>query len=98
MSYTVRITTNGDHSIMRPEMDLDRIFSLGASKTGAGAAASVQLVAEVAGVKTNLDPALSITNASPKAWPNDYTNTGRRLVTVSGLNGADDVLTVEVGQ
>ena len=97
MSYTVQITTNGDHSILRPEMDLRRAFTLGASKTGAGAGATVQLFREIAGVKDNLDDALVVTTAAAKSWPNEYTPNGKRGVVVTGMAG-DDVLTLEIGQ
>lgn len=95
-SNSVRL--NGTYRFGGAELDRHRDFCLGASKTGAGAGATVQLFAEVAGVKTNLDTALSITNASPKSWPNEYTLVGTRGIVVSGLNETDDVLSVEVGQ
>jgi hypothetical protein len=98
MGYQITITTNGDHSIIRPEMDLRRPFTLGASKTGAGAGATVQLYRQIAGVKDNLDAAQSVVNATPKSWANEYTPNGDRGVTVSGLNGTTDVLTLWIGQ
>lgn len=94
---TKTITANGDYTLdFLSTLPRERPFEMGASKTGAGAGATVQLWGEIAGVKTNIDSAQVITNAAPKAWPNRYSPNPRRGVTVSGLNGTDDVLTLEV--
>lgn len=93
-----RVTLNGTYYFERTGLDVARTFTFGTSKTGAGAGATVQLFREVAGVKDNLDAAQVVTNASPKSWPNEYTLAGKRGVTVSGMNGGDDVLTLDIGQ
>lgn len=95
---TSDIRANGTYLFGGADLDRARPFTFGASKTGAGAGATVQLFREVAGVKDNLDDAQVVTNASPKSWPNEYTLNGKRGVTVSGMNGGDDVLTLDIGQ
>lgn len=93
---TITIAANGDHYIPLELLPANRAFEIGAKKVGAGATATIQLWGEIAGVKTNLDSAVSVTNASPQVWPNNYTPNPKRGVTVSGLNETDDVLTLEI--
>ena len=93
-----RITANGTYYFERLGLDVTRTFTFGAFKTGAGAGATVQLFREVAGVKDNLDGPLTVTNASPKSWPNEYTLSGKRGVVVTGLNDGDDILVLDLGQ
>lgn len=93
-----KIKANGDYVLRRDNLDLNRAIILGGSKTGSGSGATVQFWFEVAGARANLDSAQTITTATPKAWPNEYTLNGKRGITVTGLNGTDDVLLMEVGQ
>lgn len=94
---TQTFKANGDYYLAAiSTLPRERAFELGGSKTGAGTGATVQLWGEIAGVKTNIDSAQVITTASPKAWPNRYSANPRRGVTISGLNGTNDVLTLEV--
>lgn len=93
-----RISANGSYYLNKANLDIRRPFTFGGSKIGAGAGATVQLWHEVGGARVNLDAAQTITTATAKAWPNEYTLNGKRGITVTGLNGTDDVLTMEVGQ
>ncbi len=91
---TMRITANGDYYLPVELLPITRGFELGAKLVGTGPAV-VQLFGEIAGVKTNLDSAQTVTQAAPKAWPNKYSANPRRGVTVTGLV-TNDVLTLEV--
>lgn len=90
---TITITDNGDYLLPMELLPHERGFELGGSKTGTGTAV-VQLWGRIAGVKTNLDAAQTITAATAKVWPNKYSANKDRGVTVTGLV-AGDVLTLE---
>lgn len=89
-----RIIANGEHYLPMDLLPVSRPFEIGASMTGEGTGASVQLWGELRGVKTNLDSAQSVTPASPVVWPGSYSANPRRGVTVTGLTEGD-VLTLE---
>lgn len=90
----ITITTNGDHFIPVELLPATRGFELGGSVVGAGASVTVQLWGMIAGVKTNLDAAQTITPVAPKAWPKNYSANKYRGVTVSGI-AEGNVLTLE---
>ena len=81
------ITEAGTYYLNKAKMDLHRPFAFGASVRTAGHTATVQLFAEVSGVKTNLDSALVPTYGSPAAGANEYSLTGDRGIVVSGITG-----------
>lgn len=91
---TITISANGDFYLPMETLPAARLFEMGASMTGTGAGASVQLWGELRGVKTDFDPAQSVTPAAPVVWPGSYSANPRRGVTVTGLE-AGDVLTLE---
>ena len=89
---TIVITANGDYFLPVESLPQDRGFEIGGSLVGASTAV-VQLWGMIAGVKTNIDAAQSITSASPKAWPNKYSANKYRGVTVTGISSS--TLTLE---
>jgi len=83
-----RLTANGDYYLCPVGTRGGQPFAFGARVDTAGHTATVQLWAEVAGKRTNLDAALVPTYGSPASGPNEYTTTGLRGATISGLTGA----------
>lgn len=81
------ISVAGTYYLNRARMDHHRPFAFAAKVLAAGHTATVQLFAEVAGAKTNLDAALVPTNGSPAAAANEYSLTGERGIVVSGITG-----------
>jgi hypothetical protein len=81
------ITEAGTYYLNKAKMDLHRPFAFGASVRTAGHTATVQLFAEVTGVKTNLGSALVPTNGSPASGANEYSLTADRGIVVSGITG-----------
>lgn len=84
---TAGITVAGTYYLNKAKLDLHRPFAFGASVRTADHTATVQLFAEVSGVKTNLGSALVPTYGSPAAGANEYSLTGDRGIVVSGITG-----------
>lgn len=92
---TITIEANGDYLLPVELLPEERGFELGGSVVGTGASVTVQLWGKIAGVKTNLDAAQTITPSAPKAWPSRYSANKYRGVTVTGMV-AGNVLTLEM--
>lgn len=82
------ITAAGTYLLNRATMDRNRPFVFGAVAKTAGHTASVQLFADVVGVRTNLGSALVPTFGFPAAGADEYTLTGERGIVVSAISGA----------
>lgn len=82
------ITEAGTYFLLRNDMERQRNFVFGAHVKSAGHTASVQLFADVLGVRTNLGDPLVPTFGFPAAGSDEYTLTGERGIVVSALTGA----------
>lgn len=82
------ITEAGTYYLLRNGMERQRNFVFGAKTKVAGHTASVQLFADVLGVRTNLGDPLVPTFGFPAAGSDEYTLTGERGIVVSALTGA----------
>ena len=82
------ITEAGTYFLLRNDMERQRNFVFGAKTKVAGYTASVQLFADVVGVRTNLGDPLVPTFGFPAAGTDEYTLTGERGIVVSSLTGA----------
>jgi hypothetical protein len=92
---TVTIEANGDYFLPVELLPEERGFELGGSVVGTGASVTVQLWGKIAGVKTNLDVAQTVTPSTPVVWPSAYSANKYRGVTVTGMVEGN-VLTLEM--
>jgi hypothetical protein len=88
-SLTTGIAVAGDYVLIKTDLDPSRLFLFGAKVAAAGHTATVQLFGSAAGAKTNVASAVvTPTNNSPAMAPDEYTLTGLKGFTVSGLTGS----------
>lgn len=93
-----KVIRNGIYILELYGLNPNGFFALSASKTGAGAGATIQPIAMGSGATKNLGDPLTVTTASPKLFDNEYSLVGQRAIVVTGLNETDDVLSVSFDQ
>lgn len=82
------IRVAGTYYLLRNTMDPRRNFLFGAEVKEAGHTASVQLFAEIVGVKMPIGDALVPTFGVPAALTDELTMTGERGIIVTALTGS----------
>lgn len=81
------ITENGTYTLNRARMDRGLPFVFGVRVGVAGHTGTVQLFSNILGVKSNLGTALVPANGAPAVGTEEYTLTGERGITVTGITG-----------
>ena len=92
------IRLNGAYLLQLVGLNPNGFFCLSASKTGAGAGATIQPIAMGSGATKNLGDPLTVVTGTPVLFDAEFSLVGQRAIVVTGLNQTDDVLSVRFDQ